>query len=120
MRRTWSAQRRRRQLPLRLCLRRAASLGQAQPVSEDEEPKPACLAIGTEIESLCGSEYQRCQFLADVCVTSHPSLVPHMDRGVLEMYARIVNVKWKQTLTHVGFDLFTSQSAIPLLYLFWL
>lgn len=75
MKRTWSAQRRWRQLPLLLCLRHAASFGQAQPVSEDEEPKPACLAVDSEIESLCSSEYQRCQFLleevaksADVCV----------------------------------------------------
>lgn len=65
VKRTWSTQRRRRQLPLLLCLHRAASLGQAQPFSEDEEPKPVCLAIDSKIESVCGREYQRCLFLLE-------------------------------------------------------
>lgn len=52
--------------------------------------------FGYRIESQCCSEFQCCQFLLveitesaeeeAICVTSHLSFVPYIDRGMLELY----------------------------------
>ena len=46
----------------------AAAAEQALPVAEDEEPERAgllCSPLDTNTESLCCSEFQRCQFLLE-------------------------------------------------------
>lgn len=54
-----------------------------------------CSVLETDADSLCGSEFQQCQFLLE---KSMNSLMLHMDRGVLEMYFSTVKVNWKCTL----------------------
>ena len=92
----------------------AAAAEQALPVAEEPDRAGVnwwctcllCSPMENHKESLCCSEFQRCQFLRDemaesgeegaVCVTSHPGFTPHLNRWVLDTYFRTQKVNWKR------------------------